>query len=93
MDNKLKNINLVDEVNETYVDMMDRLLEKEKKYGDLWKERGLVFNGKDQETRWFEKIKEYYINFLENGTPMPWVDILNETHICLVREKYLKDDE
>jgi len=93
MDERLKNIDLVDEVNETYVDMMDRLLEKEKKYGNLWKERGLVFNNKDQETRWFEKIKEYYIDFLENGTPMPWVDILNETHICLVREKKLKNGE
>ena len=90
---KLKNVNLIDELNETFVELEKQLLEDEKRYGNTWKERGLVWNDKTQETRWFEKLQEYYYEYLANGTPIPWLKVMGETHIAYVREKKLKNIE
>ena len=93
MDERLKNVDLIDELNETYVDVTNQLMEDEKRYGDTWKEQGLVYEDLDQETRWFNKMRDYYLDFLDNGTPIPWLKVFGETHICYVREKKLKNGE
>lgn len=93
MHEKLKNVNLIDEIRETAEDLEIQLWEDEKRYGDTWKERGLVWNGMNQETRFFSKIQGYFEDFQNEGVPVPWTKILGEAHICLVREKKLKEVE
>ena len=93
MNKKLDFVNLISEVRFTAEDMVHQLTEDEKKYGDTWKERGLIWRGMDQETRFFFKVQEYYEDFVKEGVPMPWTKILGEAHICLVREKKLKESE
>jgi len=90
MDERLRNVKLIDEIRETAEDLEIQLWEDEKRYGDTWKERGLVYKGMNQETRFFYKMQDYYEDFVNNGVPMPWDKILGETHICKVRAKKLK---
>lgn len=90
MDEKLKDVNLLDELRETMEDVEIQLFDDEKRYGDTWKERGLVYNGMNQETRWFYKMQDYFQEFMENGTPIPWDKVIGEAHIAKVREKKLK---
>ena len=90
MDEKLKNVNLIDELDTTFIDVALQLSEDEKRYGDTWKERGLVFNGQPQEERFFAKMQEYADDYRENGTPINWLKIIGEAHIAYVREKKLK---
>lgn len=87
MDEKYKNINLIDELDATFTDVKNQLIEDEKHWSDTWKERGLIYNGNDQETRWFQKMKEYFDQYREWGEPIPWTKIIGEAHIALVREK------
>jgi hypothetical protein len=93
MEEKLKDVNLIDEIRRTAEDLEIQLWEDEKRYGDTWKERGLVWKGMNQETRFFYKMQEYFEDFVQQGVPMPWTKILGEAHICLVRERKLKEIE
>jgi len=90
MDERLKNVSLIDELDFTFIDVEQQLIEDEKRYGDTWKERGLVHNGQSQEERFFHKMQEYYNNYVENNTPINWKKVIGEAHIALVREKKLK---
>ena len=89
MDVRLKNVDLIAELQDTFQDVTKQLIEDEKHWGDTWKERGMIFNGQSQEERFFLKIETYFMDFRENGTPIPWTKILGEAHIALVREKKL----
>jgi len=90
MDERLKNVNLIDELDFTFIDVEEQLISDEKRYGDTWKERGLVYNGQSQEERFFHKMEEYYADYVEKGTPINWKKVIGEAHIALVREKKLK---
>lgn len=90
MDKRLKNINLIDELDDTFKDVESQLIEDEVHYGNTWKERGLVYNGQSQEERFYHKISEYISDYRENGTRFPWEKVIGEAHIGLVREKKLK---
>lgn len=90
MDERLKNINLINELKNTFDDVENQLIDDDKRWGDTWKERGLVYNDQSQETRWFQKMQEYYNDYLENGVSIPWKKVIGETHIAIVREKNLK---
>ena len=90
MDEKLKNVNLIDELDSTFVDVALQLKEDEKRYGDTWKERGLRWNGQSQEERFFSKIQEYIDDYRKNGTKFPWLKVIGEAHIAHVRTKKLK---
>ena len=89
MDEKLKNVDLIDELDFTFIDVEQQLIEDEKVYGDTWKETGLVWNGMSQEDRFMAKMQEYYAEYHENGTNFPWTKVIGEAHIALVREKKL----
>jgi hypothetical protein len=91
MDERLKNVNLIDELDFTFVDVEQQLISDEKRYGDTWKERGLVWEGLSQEERFYQRVTEYMMDFHENGTKLPWKKIIGEAHIGLVREKKLSD--
>jgi len=90
MDERLKNVNLVDELVDTFSEVDQQLSEDEKRWGDTWKERGLSYNGQSQEQRWFLKMQEYYQDYIEEGQPIPWAKVMGETHIAMVRERKLK---
>lgn len=89
MDKRLKNVKLINELDFTFIDVEKQLISDEERWGDEWKKRGLVFRGQSQETRFFNKIREYEYDYIENGTPVPWTKIIGEAHIALVREKKL----
>ena len=89
MDERLKKVNLIEELDFTFVDVEEQLISDEKRYGDTWKERGLVYNGLSQEERFFAKMQEYINNYREKREPMPWTKVIGEAHIALVREKKL----
>ena len=90
MDERLKDVNLIDELWETSQDVEIQLFEDQKRYGDTWKERGLFYAGMNQETRWFYKMQDYFEDFLNKSTPIPWDKVIGEAHIAKVREKKLK---
>lgn len=93
MDERLKDVNLLDELRETMEDVEIQLFEDEKRWGDTWKERGLVHNNQSQEERFYSKIQEYYADWRDMDIPIPWTKIIGEAHIALVREKKLKNSE
>ena len=88
MDEKLKDINLIKELDFTFVDVEQQLIKDEERYGDTWKERGLVWNDMSQETRFFQKMQDYFEDYKE-GIPVNWDKVIGEAHICKVREKKL----
>ena len=90
MDERLKDVNLLDELRETIEDVKNQLIEDEKRYGDTWKERGLVHDGMSQEERFWQVFFVHLVDFQDNGTPIPWDKVIGEAHIAKVREKKLK---
>lgn len=92
MDERLKNVKLIDELDFTFSDVEQQLINDEIRYGDTWKERGLVFNGQSQEVRWFYKMQDYFEDYMNEGTPIPWKKVIGEAHIALVREKLLSKE-
>lgn len=67
----------------------DQIMEDNKRWGDTWKERGLVWNGLDQEARFFDWVYEKYMVFRHRGEPFPWLKVAGEAFIGYIREKYL----
>jgi len=90
MDERLENVNLLTELEETFMEVKNQLRLDELRYGDTWKERGLNFNGQSQEERFFLKILEYISDYRQNKKPINWLKVIGEAHIALVREKKLK---
>jgi len=91
MDEKLKNVNLIKELDFTFVDVEKQLIQDEERWGETWKERGLVHNEETQEVRWFYKMQEYFDAYIKDGQPIPWTKVMGEAHICLVRQKKLSE--
>jgi hypothetical protein len=91
MDKKLKDVNLINELRETFEDMEIQLYEDEKHWVDTWKERGIKYNNLSQEERFMNKMQEYFTDWKDLGVPFPWRKVIGEAHICLVREKKLTD--
>jgi hypothetical protein len=93
MDKRLENINLIDELDNTFIELESQLINDQIRWGDTWKERGLVWNGMPQEERFFQTIQQYMDDYRENGVPVPWLRILGEAHIARVRERILSKVE
>lgn len=89
---KLKDINLVNELDFTFVEVEQQLIEIKKQHGDGWKEREVIHKGQTQEETFFQMIDEYKYNYIEHGKPVPWIKIIGEAHIALVRQKKLSDE-
>jgi hypothetical protein len=93
MDERLEKVNLINELDFTFVDVEKQLSEDQERWGDTWKERGLVFNEQSQEVRWFYKMQDYFQAHINEGQAIPWDKVIGEAHICKVREKKLKEIE
>ncbi len=51
------------------------------RWGDTWKERSIV----GQEARTAERFTDYFDQFRNAGTPVPWLKIAGGAFICWVR--------
>lgn len=90
---ELKHVVLENELVGTFKKVKSQLLKDKQRWGDTWKKRGLIYNGKSQEIRAFERFIDYLDQFKNSNTPIPWEKVIGEAHICMVRDKYLKNDK
>ena len=78
---------------EFFIELENQLWKDNERWGDTWKERGLVWNGFTQEERFYHWIEEKFFNYLDDDKPFPWLKVAGEAMIGFIREKYLKDQE
>ena len=74
---------LVDYLPETIEALTRQLEEDQARWGDTWKMRPRD----GQEERVFARFKDYFDQYRNAGTPIPWLKIMGEAHICLVRDR------
>ena len=67
----------------------EQLLNDYERWGDTWKQRGLIWSGQNQETRFKNWLEEKYDQWDENNVPFPWKKIAGEACIGYIREEYL----
>lgn len=60
----------------------------DKRWGDTWKTRPV----EGQEDRAFARFQDYYDQFKNAGTPIPWLKIVGEALIAWVRERASKSN-
>jgi len=75
---------------EFFMELENQLWKDNERWGDTWKERGLVWEGKSQELRFIQWIDNKYIEYLETGK-LPWLKIAGEAMIGYIREKHLRN--
>lgn len=68
--------------------LREQIIEDNKRWGNTWVERGLVWNGKSQEQRFFEWVIEKYLQYAHKNKPFPWLKIAGEAMIGYIREVY-----
>jgi hypothetical protein len=56
----------------------------QKRWGDTWKYRPAY----GQELRVLARYNDYFDQWKRAGTPVPWLKIMGEALICLVREAH-----
>lgn len=69
---------------ETFEQLTAQLEEDGKRWGDTWRKR--IKQG--QEERIYAELNTYYDQFKNAGVPIPWLKIMGEAHIALVREQH-----
>jgi hypothetical protein len=75
---------LVDYFDETVDKMKMQLQGDQERWGDTWKHRPR----EGQEDRAFARFKDYYDQYKNAGVPIPWLKIIGEAHIAMVRENH-----
>lgn len=71
----------------------DQITEDNERWGDTWKERGLVWKGNTQEERFYSWMEDKYIEYRYEDKPFPWLKVAGEAMIGYIREKYLRGEE
>jgi len=74
---------LVDYVPEFTEALIKQLEEDEKRWGDTWKKRSI--DGQEMRTK--ARFDDYFEQFQNAGTPIPWMKVVGEALICWVRER------
>lgn len=75
---------LIDFLPETIKQLEVRLQEDQKRWGDTWKHRSV----EGQEERIFARFNDYYDQWKNAGTPIPWLKVIGEAHIALTRQNH-----
>jgi len=75
---------LLDFLPETIAKLEIQLESDQQRWGDTWKTRTV----KGQEQRCFARFRDYYDQFVMAGVPIPWLKIIGEAHIAMVREDH-----
>jgi len=70
-------------------ELQKQIITDNERWGDTWKERGLIWNGKDQETRFMDWVEERFCDLVDDDEPFPWLKVAGEAFIGYIREKYL----
>lgn len=74
---------LIDYLPEFYKAIESRIAEDDKRWGDTWKQRPR----EGQELRVKARFDDYFDQFKNAGTPIPWLKIVGEALIAWVREQ------
>jgi len=74
---------LVDYVPEFIEALTSQLDEDGKRWGDTWKKR----SRDGQEMRTKARFDDYFAQFQNAGTPIPWMKIVGAALICWARER------
>jgi septation ring formation regulator EzrA len=84
---ELKNVNLIEELEETFEAVKQQLLEDEKRWGDTWKNRPI-----EGQT---ERIRTTFNNYFDRerygGDDVDWAKVIGNAHIAMVRKRYNKN--
>ena len=66
----------------------DQLEQDQERWGDEWKKRPIEHNDewRHQNIRVWERIEDYFMEWIDNGTPVPWLKICGNAFIAWVRE-------
>ena len=75
---------LLDYLPEIVSAITEQLKSDQSRWGDTWKAR--LRDG--QEERVMARITDYFDQYRNAGTPIPWLKIIGESIICLVREAH-----
>ena len=75
---------LVDFLPETMSALEAQLRADQERWGNTWKNRTRA----GQEARAFARFLDYYDQWKNAGVPIPWLKIMGEAHISLVRENH-----
>lgn len=67
---------------EFLVALIAQLEDDDKRWGDTWIKRPR----KGQEDRIIKRINEYYFEYQEKGTPIPWLKVVGEAMIGWIRD-------
>ena len=90
---------LLDYFPEFVEELWNQLLEDKKRWGDEWKKRPIEARPLDEEgdgkahwahqnDRIYNRITDYYLDWYDNGTPIPWRKVAGLAFIAWVRETY-----
>jgi len=91
---EILNKSLPEYLSEFFMELENQIYKDEERWGDTWKERGLIWEGKSQEERAFQWMNDKFINWsLNKDYSFPWLKMAGEAMIGFIREKYLKDNE
>jgi hypothetical protein len=75
-------MNLIDFLPETIKKLEMQLIKDQERWGDTWKHR----TREGQEERAFARFNDYFDQYKNAGIPIPWLKIIGESHIAMVRE-------
>lgn len=81
--------NLLDFFSETVKAMEEQIEKDNARWGDTWKKRPR----EGQEERVYARFRDYYDQFINAGTPIPWLKVIGEAHIAIVRENHPEELE
>lgn len=87
--NKMSEKSLLDFLDETIGKVKAQLEQDNLRWGNTWKKRPR----EGQEDRVFARFKDYYDQFKNAGTPIPWTKVIGEAHIAMVREDHPEELE
>jgi len=73
---------LIELLDETFKAVAEQLESDAQRWGNTWKKRPR----EGQEERTFARFRDYLDQYRNAGVPIPWLKIIGEAHICLVRE-------
>jgi hypothetical protein len=82
----LQNVNLIEELEETFEIVKSQLLKDEKRWGDTWKNRP----AEGQSERIRATFKNYFDKERYGGDDVDWAKVIGNAHIAMVRKKYSK---
>ena len=75
---------LLDYLPEIFALSTEQAKSDQTRWGDTWKQRPR----EGQEERVMARITDYFDQYRNAGTPIPWLKVIGEAIICLVREKH-----